>query len=292
MLGLAHLEGEPADGDPVAGRRHRRGQDVDVLVGQHPGDVGQQPVRSSASTWIATRNTDADDGAHSTSTIRSGSAASERRRWCSRCGAPRRRSPRVTKPRIASPGTGVQQRASLTQTSLAPLTTTPGSPAGRRRLVRARHRVSAMSSTAPSGPPSDCDQPLHHRLRRDVALADRRVQRGDVGVAQVAGERGQRVAAEQPLQRQALLAHRPDDRVLALLDRVLAALLGEPLPDLGLRARRWRRTSASRGSGRRARDFEVKISTVSPLSSGLSSGTSRPLTRAPMQRWPTSVCTA
>ncbi len=38
--------------------------------------------------------------------------------------------------------------------------------------------------------------------------------------------------------------------------------------------------------------LEVKISTTSPLSSVDSSGTSRPLTRAPMQRWPTSVCTA
>jgi hypothetical protein len=38
--------------------------------------------------------------------------------------------------------------------------------------------------------------------------------------------------------------------------------------------------------------LEVKISTTSPLSSLDSSGTSRPLTRAPMQWWPTSVCTA
>ena len=35
--------------------------------------------------------------------------------------------------------------------------------------------------------------------------------------------------------------------------------------------------------------FEVKISTVSPECSLVSSGTSRPLTRAPMQRCPTSV---
>jgi len=39
-------------------------------------------------------------------------------------------------------------------------------------------------------------------------------------------------------------------------------------------------------------DLEVRISTVSPLSSVVSSGTKRPLTRAPMVRWPTSVCTA
>ena len=38
--------------------------------------------------------------------------------------------------------------------------------------------------------------------------------------------------------------------------------------------------------------FEVKISHVSPLRSVVSSGTSRPLTLAPMQAWPTSVCTA
>ena len=36
-------------------------------------------------------------------------------------------------------------------------------------------------------------------------------------------------------------------------------------------------------------DFDVKISTVSAELSCVSSGTSRPLTRAPMQRCPTSV---
>ena len=39
-------------------------------------------------------------------------------------------------------------------------------------------------------------------------------------------------------------------------------------------------------------DLEVSTSTVSPFSSLVSSGTRRPLTRAPMVRWPTSVCTA
>src|ERR1700760_3006232 len=62
--------------------------------------------------------------------------------------------PRVTNPRILSPGTGVQQRASLTQTSLTPLTTTPGSCAVLRlRGGRVATAVSAMSSTAPSSPP-------------------------------------------------------------------------------------------------------------------------------------------
>ena len=35
--------------------------------------------------------------------------------------------------------------------------------------------------------------------------------------------------------------------------------------------------------------LEVKISTLSPEVSLESSGTRRPLSRAPMQRWPTSV---
>ena len=38
--------------------------------------------------------------------------------------------------------------------------------------------------------------------------------------------------------------------------------------------------------------FEVNTSTESPLESVLSSGTRRPLTFAPIVRWPTSVCTA
>ena len=38
--------------------------------------------------------------------------------------------------------------------------------------------------------------------------------------------------------------------------------------------------------------FDVKISHVSPLASWWSSDTRRPLTLAPMQAWPTSVCTA
>jgi hypothetical protein len=63
---------------------------------------------------------------------------------------------RVTKPNTASGGTGVQQRASLIQTSETPLTTTPGSwPAVRLRGGRVATAVSAMSSAAPSSPPYD-----------------------------------------------------------------------------------------------------------------------------------------
>ena len=62
--------------------------------------------------------------------------------------------PRVTKPMIGSPGTGVQQRASLTHTSAVPTTTTPGSPV-RRRMERVGVVASARSSLAPSSPPRE-----------------------------------------------------------------------------------------------------------------------------------------
>src|SRR5690606_27295018 len=40
---IAHLEREAALGDAIAARHHRGGEDVQVLVGQDPGDVAEQP---------------------------------------------------------------------------------------------------------------------------------------------------------------------------------------------------------------------------------------------------------
>ena len=72
--------------------------------------------RSSASTWICTRKTLPEVGAHSTSMIRSGCERRESALVQSlRC--TETPLPRVTKPTMSSPGTGVQQRASLTQMS-------------------------------------------------------------------------------------------------------------------------------------------------------------------------------
>jgi hypothetical protein len=111
--------------------------------------------RSSASTWIATRNTAPGWEAQSTSTSRSGlrfrSPALVQSVRCTLTPPPR-----VTKPRMSSPGTGVQHFASLAQTSVMPWTMTPGSPLAVRRAAgrRAGMAVSAMSSVAPSVPPS------------------------------------------------------------------------------------------------------------------------------------------
>ncbi len=110
-------------------------------------------LRSSASTCSWTRNTLAAEGAHSTSISRSGWLSSDSALVQSaRC--TETPLPRVTKPMIGSPGTGVQQRASLTHTSAVPTTTTPGSPL-RRRRARVGLVASARSSLAPSSPPID-----------------------------------------------------------------------------------------------------------------------------------------
>src|SRR5690606_20884143 len=76
------------------------------------------------------------------------------------------------------------------------------------------------------------DELLDDFVGADLVFADGRIQRVQVAVAQVVGECDQRLAGEQPLNRQLLLAHDLGDRLFALLDRCFAALLGEPLPDL------------------------------------------------------------
>ena len=97
------------------------------------------------------------------------------------------------------------------------------------------------------------DDPADDGLGAEVALADGGVERGHVGEVEVLGDLGERLVGEQPLDRQPLLAHQLGDLVLAALDRLLAALLGEPLPDLRAGPRRLARSSASPATGRRWR---------------------------------------
>jgi hypothetical protein len=42
VRGVTHLEDEPADRQPVTGGVHRRGEDVHVVLREHPGHVGQK----------------------------------------------------------------------------------------------------------------------------------------------------------------------------------------------------------------------------------------------------------
>ncbi len=76
--GVAHLEDEAAERQAIVRRGHRRREDVDVVLAEHAGSRRvSRPERSRASTWICTRKTLFEVGAHSTSIMRSGSALSD-----------------------------------------------------------------------------------------------------------------------------------------------------------------------------------------------------------------------
>ncbi len=119
-----------------------------------------------------------------------------------------------------------------------------------------------------------------------VALADGRVEGVEVGVVHGLGHPEQDRRVGQLLDGQALLAERLGQLLPARLDGILAALPAEPLADLVAGPGADHDLQPVRGSGPADGTLEVKISTLSPEASCESSGTRRPLTRAPMQRWP------
>jgi hypothetical protein len=80
--------------------------------------------------------------------------------------------------------------------------------------------------------------PLRDGSARHVALADRRKQRGEVGVVHLLGDRDERIRLRDALDRQPFLPEGLGELVAPGLDRVDAPLTGEPLPDLRAGARR------------------------------------------------------
>ena len=80
------------------------------------------------------------------------------------------------------------------------------------------------------------DQLFHHRLGGRVPVSHAGVEPGDVGVLELFGDGGQGFVGHQALQGQVLLAHGARQQFLAAVDRLLAALLAEPLLDLVARA--------------------------------------------------------
>jgi hypothetical protein len=122
-----------------------------------------------------------------------------------------------------------------------------------------------------------------------VVLADGDVERLEVGVAGLDGHLDEQRRRLELLDGQGLASQRLDELLAPRLDGVLAALPREPLADLVAGAGVTAICSQSRDGP--PSTLEVKISTVSPERSTESSGCSRPLTRAPMQLCPTSVCT-
>jgi hypothetical protein len=91
----------------------------------------------------------------------------------------------------------------------------------------------ARSSEAASVPPCSSITGRTNGLGGEVALADRGVEGETSAILKCAAARVSDLVGHQPLERQPLLAHQLGDLLLALLDRLLAPLLGEPLADLG-----------------------------------------------------------
>ena len=95
--------------------------------------------------------------------------------------------PRVTKPMISSPGTGVQQLARRTSTSSRPSTWTPTLSDSRAVAARPQHgRRQLLVVVAAAEAPGDA---LGDAARRHVVLADRRQQRVEVDVAELGDHR-------------------------------------------------------------------------------------------------------
>ena len=287
MARVGELEVEAELRHPVARRLRRARQDVHVVLGEHLGDVAQQPRpverldldRHDERGRLVVVPLDLDDPL--------GVVDETGRVARSRCGAPTRPRPRVTKPMISSPGTGVQQRDSRTMTSSRPSTWTPvarrseprrafgRTGGGDGQLLLAAAQL-ASGAAAPPPWPTRGSRRSRRRARRGRRSASRR-------------HVVQRRRRRQLLHRQAVLAAAP-----------WPALRGRCRSRRPRRSREnhWRIfvracgvcTNCSQSRlGPAPSTLLVKISTVSPDASVESSGTSRPFTRAPMQRWPTSV---
>ena len=228
VLGVAHLEGEARGGDPVAGGLHGRREDVDVLVGQDTGDVRQQARAvqgldldgDQEDRGLGRRPLDFEDPlgllgqrvhVHAVRPVHRDAAATGDEADDGVAGDGRTAAGQLD-PDVVD--------ALDDHTRVGVLAALAAAPRGRRRLGDVL--VGGLLAA------ERLHQLLDDALGRDMALADRRVQRGDVGVAHLVGEGDQRVAGQDPLDRQVLLAHGARDGVLALLDRLVAALLGEP----------------------------------------------------------------
>ncbi len=291
VLGVAHLEGELADRDPVPAGGDRRRQDVDARSEMARVMSDSRPVRSSASTWMATRNSESSVGDQRTSTSRSGSESSRWRRLMQSERWTDTPWPRVTNPVISSPGTGVQQRDSLAHTSASPSTTTPESPVVRGRGGRAGRSAAWSRPGLPA-------RPRRRRRRRPAWSPPTARWRGPPPPPRTARTRpGSAARSRWPAARPRWRAAAAAVPACASSGRSRSCRPRRPPPGAP-----WR-TSAGSCSVARALltkpsqsrlgaascALEVKISTVSPLSRADSSATSLPFTRAPIVRCPTSV---
>ena len=132
--------------------------------------------------------------------------------------------PRVTKPMISSPGTGVQQLASRTSTSSRPSTWTPTLSAWVRCRPRPQHGGRQLLVVVAAA--EAAGHALGDAAGRHVVLADGRQQGVEVDVAVVGDDGLELLGRPHPLDRQALSAELLGELVAALLDHVEARARG------------------------------------------------------------------
>src|SRR4029450_5857440 len=166
---------------------------------------------------------------------------------------------------------------------------------GPGRLARAGPRPELLAGVALRLVAPHGAQPLGARLGRQLVLADGAVHRLQVGGVQ----HGQRAVLLGPLERPSLVGQDLADGLLAGVDGVVAGVSGAA-SGRG-EASHWRILTWAWGlltkpshslDGPGYSALEVRISTTSPSARTLARGTSWPLTRAPMQWWPSSVRSA
>ncbi len=194
--------------------------------------------------------------------------------------------PRVTKPMMASPGTGVQQRANFTQTSGSPATMTPGSPASRLFGL-----VTTSPADSTSSRPPTCSTRRFTTESADIRLSPISAYKADTSFSLrswAISVSSSGVSTSRMGRFRFLMA-----RFRASLPRSIASSRRSlENHDLIFVFARGLLTNWSQSRlGPEFSSLLVKISTTSPLFRVDSRATSRPLTRAPTQRWPTSVCT-
>ena len=215
MLGVTHLEGEPADRHPVIRRRDRRRQDVDLLVGEHARHIGEQPVP------IQRLDLDGDQ--------------EHRRRGRRPLHVDDALGLRLQRGRIRAVGAvhthptaaGDEAHDDVSGhrgAALGQLGQHPGRPRHRHADVvagalphrhgRRRRPLGQLVGRLVIAPDLG-DQPLHDVAGRHMALTDSGVERGHVEIAQLARQRRHRLRIHQALQRKSTAAHLARDRILA-----------------------------------------------------------------------------
>src|SRR3954454_767050 len=236
MRDVGQLEREPQACDPVAPGRRVRRQDVDVLVGQHRRDIGEQ------SRPVERLDLDGDD---------------ER---CRLAAGPRHLDHPL---RLAAKRLHVRTIAAMNAHALAARHEPDDLVARNRRAASAepdpyvgqplhhhalRDMVGARDLDRPrerdivghvlvAGAGDQPGEPRDDRLRRDVAVTHGDVQRVEVRVFEVRCDLLHRVLGRKPLERQVLFAHLPLEQIASLIQRILAPTAREPLPDLVASAR-------------------------------------------------------